>query len=386
MKPVCIRWLASTAATITAAFLLVSLAACSDQDTQATAIEAPSAQQEAPARPAATPAVTLPRVLESFEVGKETYVRSLAIDAKTNGLWVGTSTGVLEIDLASRDLRNTFTRDDGLANEYVFAIFIDSQGYKWFGTNAGGTSRYRDGEWDVYFPMHGLADYWIYAFAEQKDGPLWIGTWAGANSVDLDTMKFTTYLKELINEWVYAIDIDSRERVWFGTEGGISLFDGKTWRHWTHEDGLGAPNTDELPASPNTGLGTRSRHDLSVLQQGTETYNPNYVFSLIVDDRDHVWAGTWGGGVSAYDGEKWRNYTTRDGLAGNIVYSMARDADGVFWFGTNRGLTRYDGISWHTYDHSNGLLEDNVYAIATTAGGDIWVGTKRGVTRLGLHP
>jgi ligand-binding sensor domain-containing protein len=65
---------------------------------------------------------------------------------------------------------------------------------------------------------------------------------------------------------------------------------------------------------------------------------------------------------------------------------MARDADGVFWFGTNRGLTRYDGISWHTYDHSNGLLEDNVYAIATTAGGDIWVGTKRGVTRLGLHP
>jgi ligand-binding sensor domain-containing protein len=321
MKPVCIRWLASTAATITAAFLLVSLAACSDQDTQATAIEAPSAQQEAPARPAATPAVTLPRVLESFEVGKETYVRSLAIDAKTNGLWVGTSTGVLEIDLASRDLRNTFTRDDGLANEYVFAIFIDSQGYKWFGTNAGGTSRYRDGEWDVYFPMHGLADYWIYAFAEQKDGPLWIGTWAGANSVDLDTMKFTTYLKELINEWVYAIDIDSRERVWFGTEGGISLFDGKTWRHWTHEDGLGAPNTDELPASPNTGLGTRSRHDLSVLQQGTETYNPNYVFSLIVDDRDHVWAGTWGGGVSAYDGEN--GATTPHGTAWPAISSTA---------------------------------------------------------------
>ena len=386
MKPASIHWLATTTAKLTAAFLLASLVACSDKDTQTTAPEATAAKQAPPPQAAATPPVTLPRVLESFEVGNEVYVRSLAIDAKTGGLWVGTSTGVLEIDLTSRDLRNTFTRADGLANEYVFAIFIDSQGYKWFGTNAGGVSRYRDGDWAVYFPMHGLADYWVYSFAEQQDGPLWIGTWAGVNSVDLDTMKFTTYVKELINEWVYAIDIDSRNRVWFGTEGGISLYDGKNWRHWTHADGLGAPNTDDLPASPNTGLGTRSRHDLGVLLQGSETYNPNYVFSLIVDDQDHVWAGTWGGGVSVYDGEQWRSYTTQDGLAGNIVYSMARDDNGVFWFGTNRGLTRYDGTSWHTYDHGNGLLEDNVYAIATTAGGDIWVGTKRGVTRIGTQP
>jgi ligand-binding sensor domain-containing protein len=386
MKPASIHRLATTTAKLTAAFLLASLVACSDKDTQTTAPEATAAQQAPPPPAAATPPVTLPRVLESFEVGNEVYVRSLAIDAKTGGLWVGTSTGVLEIDLTSRDLRNTFTRADGLANEYVFAIFIDSQGYKWFGTNAGGVSRYQDGDWAVYFPMHGLADYWVYSFAEQQDGPLWIGTWAGVNSVDLDTMKFTTYVKELINEWVYAIDIDSRNRVWFGTEGGISLHDGKNWRHWTHADGLGAPNTDDLPASPNTGLGTRSRHDLGVLLQGSETYNPNYVFSLIVDDQDHVWAGTWGGGVSVYDGEQWRSYTTQDGLAGNIVYSMARDDNGVFWFGTNRGLTRYDGTSWHTYDHGNGLLEDNVYAIATTAGGDIWVGTKRGVTRIGTQP
>ncbi|MDH3560169.1 MAG: regulator [Gammaproteobacteria bacterium] len=386
MNPAYNRWLASTATLLVAALLLAILSACSDRDTQTTAVEDAATQQEPPSPTAAPRPVKLPRVLESFEVGNEVYVRSLAIDAKTAGLWVGTSTGVLEIDLATNGLRNTFTRADGLANEYVFAIFIDSQGYKWFGTNAGGVSRYRDGEWTVYFPMHGLADYWIYSFAEQQDGPLWIGTWAGANSVDLGTMKFTTYVKELINEWVYAIDIDSRERVWFGTEGGISLFDGKTWRHWTHADGLGAPNTDDLPASPNTGLGTRSRHDLGVLLQGSETYNPNYVFSLIVDNQDRVWAGTWGGGIGVFDGQQWRNYTTRDGLAGNIVYCMARDADGVFWFGTNRGLTRYDGTAWHTYNHSNGLLEDNVYAIATTAGGDIWVGTKRGVTRIGLQP
>ena len=366
MKNHIYRWL------IMGIITLLGLQACSDSRTDSEK----SAQ--------APQLISVPRVLESFQVGNEVYVRSLAVETENNSLWVGTSTGALEIDLTTHAMKNTFTRKDGLANEYIFAIYIDSLGYKWFGTNAGGVSRYKDGKWDVYFPMHGLADYWIYSFAEQKNGPLWIGTWAGVNSFELENKKFTTYVKELINEWVYAIDIDSRNTVWFGTEGGITHYDGKTWRHWTHEDGLGAANVEQHPASPNTGLGTRSRHDLSVLLQGEETYNPNYVFALVVDHNDHIWAGTWGGGVGYYDGNTWRNYTNKDGLAGNIVYSFLQDSNGVMWFGTNHGLSRYDGSSWTTYNHSDGLLEDNVYAIATTDNGEIWVGTKLGVSRLGI--
>ena len=136
------------------------------------------------------------RVLERFEVGPSIYVRGLLVEPERNALWVGTSSGVHEVDLETRDLRNTFTRDHGLANEYVFAIGLDHQGHKWFGTNAGGVSRYKDGDWKVYFPMHGLADYWVYSFASQHDGTLWIGTWAGANSVDPLSGEFTTYVSE----------------------------------------------------------------------------------------------------------------------------------------------------------------------------------------------
>ncbi len=365
----------------------LALAACSDSNSPTpdrSEAAQQAAEQETVTKELMPASKAVPRVLESFQVGNEVFVRSLAIDTGTNSLWVGSSTGVLEIDLATHEMLNTFTRDDGLANEYVFAIYVDSQGYKWFGTNAGGASRYKDGKWDVYFPMHGLADYWVYSFIEQKGGPLWIGTWAGANSVDLATMEFRTYLTELINEWVYALDIDSKNRVWFGTEGGISMYDGESWREWSHKDGLGAANVNQLPPSTNTGLGTRSRHDLSVLDQGKETYNPSYVFSLIVDDRDDsVWAGTWGGGVGHYDGKTWTNYTTNDGLAGNIVYSIAQDREGMVWFGTNNGLCRYDGESWITYDMHTGLLDNNVYAIAPTPSGEIWVGTKNGVSRIG---
>jgi ligand-binding sensor domain-containing protein len=343
------------------------------------------AQEMAAPQPAEKPVKTASsyRVLESFGVGRDVYVRSLAVDRARNSIWVGTSVGVHEVDLATRDPIHTFTRKEGLANEYVFSIFVDSQDYKWFGTNGGGASRYKDGKWKTYFPMHGLADYWVYNFAEQQPGVIWIGTWYGANRFDAATGKFKTYVDELVNEWVYGVTVDAKKRVWFGTEGGVSMFDGRHWQSWTHKDGMGAPNEDNLPISLNTGLGTRSRHDLSVLVDGEPTYNPNYVFCIEAAPDGSIWAGTWGGGVSRFDGKKWRNYTAHDGLAGNIVFSMTRDNEGAWWFGTNKGVSRFDGKHWQTLGREDGLFGDSVYAVAAAPDGDIWVGTKQGVVRIG---
>jgi ligand-binding sensor domain-containing protein len=320
------------------------------------------------------------RVKDAFEVGPSVYVRALTVETATGALWVGTSAGVHEVDLATGKLRNTFTRKQGLANEYVFAVGLDRKGHKWFGTNAGGVSRYKDGQWKTFFPMHGLADYWVYSFGQQKNGDFWIGTWAGVNKVDGKTGKFSTYVKELVNEWVYGISVDALDRVWFGTEGGVSMFDGKRWTSWTHKQGLGAANVDNLPFSTNTGLGTRSRHDLSVGSDGPATYNPNYVFSILAAADGSIWAGTWGGGVGRWD---WRNLTAKDGLAGNIVYSVAQDHQGQLWFGTNRGVSRWDGKAFKTFGVAEGLLDHNVYALAVGPDGDIWVGTKKGVARIG---
>ena len=74
----------------------------------------------------------------------------------------------------------------------------------------------------------------------------------------------------------------------------------------------------------------------------------------------------------------------QDGLAGNIVYSIAQGSDGSYWFGTNKGLSRFDGNSWSNWNIHNGLPSNNVYAIAIEANGDVWLGTLGGVTRLGL--
>jgi len=376
------------------AFYLTFLAACSESQNsspQTTPSAAPSgdlqpATQTKDAAPQGAPAPLATtksgyKVIDTFNVGQEVYVRSMSIDPVAKSLWIGTSVGVLEIDINTRNMLNSFTRDQGLANEYVFGMLVDSQGRKWFGTNGGGITRYKDGQWKTFFPMHGLADYWVYSFAEQANGTLWIGTWAGLSELNPKTEKFTTHLKELVNEWVYGLAVDAKDRVWIGTEGGINMYDGKTWAVWTHQQGLGAPNSDNLPLSTNTGLGTRSRHNLSVMTQGMKTYNPNYVFTLIVAKDQTIWAGTWGGGVSHFDGEHWTNYTKQQGLAGNIVYSLAQDRNGDFWFGTDEGLSHFDGNSWETMTKANGLIDNGIYAIASIADTDqIWVGSRNGVT------
>ncbi|NOY63205.1 MAG: regulator [Gammaproteobacteria bacterium] len=374
------------------------LASCSEQNSeppataqqQATTTQPTSvAQVKNPAESSANKQIKAHnfRVLDAFDVGKEVYVRALNVDEKRKRLWVGSSVGVIEVDLKDQNVLNTFTREHGLANEYVFSILTDNSGATWFGTNGGGMSRYRDDKWKTYFPMHGLADYWVYAFAQQSDNTLWVGTWAGASRLDGSSGELTNYVEELVNEWVYGIAVDAQERVWFATEGGVSMFDGMQWQAWTHADGLGADNRGSLPLSINTGLGTRSRHNLSVLTEGRPTYNPSYVFSIHHKaDDGSIWAGTWGGGVSRFDGKQWQSFSSEDGLAGDIVFSIAEDRQGALWFGTNKGLSRFDGTSWITLDRSNGLLGESVYSVATTADGEIWAGTRSGVVRIGNTP
>jgi len=331
---------------------------------------------------ATAPASAAGRKVEFYGLGEQSYVRSLAVDAKQRSLWVGASNGVLEIDLTSMDPRNRFTRKDGLANEYVFAIGLAPDGAVWFGTNAGGASRLQSGKWRTFFPMHGLADYWVYAFAFDDRQRVWIGTWDGANLYDPKTDTFITYHDELINHWVYGVDIDAEGRVWFGTEGGVSMFDGSNWRSWTHAEGLGAPNLAGVAASGNTGLGTKSRHDLDVGNEGGSSYNENYVFAVHVDRTGKgVWFGLWGGGAALLSREGvWTNYTSRDGLAGDIVYSLAQDEKGVMWFGTSKGVSSFDGMHWTSHDL--GRSPAHVYALAVASGGDVFAGVKGGVVRL----
>jgi ligand-binding sensor domain-containing protein/anti-sigma regulatory factor (Ser/Thr protein kinase) len=68
-------------------------------------------------------------------------------------------------------------------------------------------------------------------------------------------------------------------------------------------------------------------------------------------------------------------YTTRDGLAGNMVYDMCQDHQGFLWFGTDNGLSRFDGKHFRNYSVKDGLPDNEVLQLYTDSRQRIWLGT-----------
>ena len=108
------------------------------------------------------------------------------------------------------------------------------------------------------------------------------------------------------------------------------------------------------------------------------------------DRAGNLWFGTTGAGVFRYDGKTFRNFTVKDGLSSNSVFSILEDGMGNIWVGCDAGVCRYDGktISPVPFKTAgDAYLPTNNYAIATPApncmlqdrAGRIWMGTNKGV-------
>ena len=176
--------------------------------------------------------------------------------------------------------------------------------------------------------------------------------------------------------------------MWLATEGGLSHFEDGEWQSWGHADGLGAKYEDvksqiEFTNDPANYSEHHARQKQEMgLQDVDVAFNPNYIVSLLVDSNDVVWAGTWGGGLSRFDGESWTVYTVDDGLPGNHVFMLHEDEQGALWIGTNNGLARMDDTGFRTFTTSDGLYSNRVFAMTTSEDGSRWIGSFGGVARI----
>ena len=161
------------------------------------------------------------------------------------------------------------------------------------------------------------------------------------------------------------------------------------WQNWNHGAGLGA-DYDKVKGQIafRSDPGQASEHHARQKQEMGLTdvdvaYNPNYVVSLAVDAAGVVWAGTWGGGLSRFDGQAWRHFTVSDGLPGNHIFMLQIDRSGQLWIGTNQGLARPKaGGGYEVLTTHDGLYGDAVFALADAPDGSLWVGSYGGVARL----
>jgi len=330
-----------------------------------------------------------------FRVGNKNVKR---IYADGDLVWVGTSGGVVRYDTKTDEYK-LFDTKSGLLSNGIF--YVGRVGDRIaVGTYGGGLSLLdaKTQQWETYNVPDGLGDAFVYDVLKAKNGDLWVATWSGVNRIrggDLkDRSKWELHTVEstkggLPNDWVYGLAEGKNGDIWLGTEGGLALYKAGAWTNWNHAKGLGAPydevkdaidfKTDPAKVSEHH---ARQKQEMG-LSKVDVAYNPNYIVSLAVDAQGVVWTGTWGGGLSRYDGQKWTHYTTKDGLPGNHVFMLNIDPKGSLWAGTNNGLARVKPEGgFEVMTTADGLFNNTVFSMATAKDGTLWVGSFGGVAKI----
>lgn len=334
-----------------------------------------------------------------FRVGNRN-VKGMVADG--NVVWVGTSGGVVRYDITKDETKVFDVSTGSLISNGVFHLSKLDNDHLVVGTYGGGLSIHTlsTNQWKNYNIPNGLADQFVYDMVRATNGDLWIATWSGVNRIrggKMDDEKaWETFTVEstkggLPNDWVYAAEPGKNGEIWFATEGGLARYKDGKWVNWQHAQGLGAPydvvkNDVAFAADPakmsQHHAQQKAEQGLSNIQVG---YNPNYIVSMAIDADGVIWCGTWGGGLSRFDGKAWKTYTVKDGLPGNHIFMLKLDdKDGKLWIGTNHGLARFkpDGAGFNVMTRTDGLFADNVFSMARAADGSLWVGSFGGVARL----
>ena len=329
-----------------------------------------------------------------FRVG-EKNVKSIYIDGKV--IWAATTGGVIRYDTES-DTSRVFDARNGLLSNGIFYVG-KLNGRIAVGTYGGGLSLFDEESvsWKHYNIPQGLGDAFVYGAIQVANGDIWIATWSGANRVRGgaldDSSKWDIFTVEntaggLPNDWVYGLAEGKFGEIWLATEGGLARFLDNKWDNWNHDKGLGAPYEKVKEAITFKGdVGTASDHHAKQkremgLQNVDVSYNSNYVIALVIDNKGQVWAGTWGGGLSHFDGKRWKTYTTVEGLPGNHIFMLHKDSKGQLWIGTNNGLALWQNGKFKVMTRNDGLFDNNVFAMATTPDGGKWIGSYGGVAYL----
>ena len=114
-----------------------------------------------------------------------------------------------------------------------------------------------------------------------------------------------------------------------------------------------------------------------------ETGLSNSISTVFAQTNATVWVGSRERGLARYDGDKFRGYTSRDGLASDAIRRLFCDSKGRLWIGTDSGVSLWDGKAFTHFSRSGGhLMSDLVNCFFEDSSGNIWTGTQSGVSRI----
>ena len=310
---------------------------------------------------------------------------SSIIQDRNGDMWFGTEGGVSCWDGTRFQ---TLSEADGLADDSVAVVFEDRDGIMWFGTE-GGLSRYNGRIFTTFTTREGLGDNWVRDICQDRDGALWLATNDGGFS-RYDGRAFTTLTEAdgLVSDGGLSVTEDGEGRLWFGTYRGLSCYDGERFTNFTEADGL-AGNRVWSILEDREGLlwfgtfGGVSRYDVRTFAsfRVEDERVDNGVMTMTEDGEGRLWFGPWGGGLACKDGERFRVFTTADGLPSEVVLWALKDSRDRLWFSTwQSGVSCYDGTRFINFTEVDGLAYKHVWSICEDRHGRIWFATYRGAS------
>lgn len=319
----------------------------------------------------------------------------------------------------------SWTADEGLPQNSVYAITQTRDGYLWL-TTFDGLVRFDGVRFTVFDKSNtrGLRTDRFTALHEENDGTLLIGTGDGGLTLYRDGV-FTSYAAADATPpgEVMSFDHDLKGELLVRVGGGqfyprdggftpappeyqaqdVRLYLAPSGAQWTiSKDGAAQASGGRVthyPFNPGFGswvwpyedsqgspwLGTRSGiyrlRDGRVTSYAEKDGVPPRTFARprCEDDEGGVWFAA--GGLTRFKDGRFNTYGKELGLHNLTINCVFKDREGTIRVGTSRGLHRVTKQLVKGYSMAEGLLDREVYPILQARDGDIWVGSIRGLTR-----
>ncbi|MEX2498695.1 MAG: diguanylate cyclase [Wenzhouxiangellaceae bacterium] len=285
------------------------------------------------------------------------FIRSLIEDDR-NRIWLGSRAGLqiapyhdgnLLLDASRR-----ITTADGLPDNRVYSVAFESADSALIATDLG-VARWHeiDGITRVFTVDDGLAANQSQALYRDSSGRIWIGTNKGTAIYENERISPVDN-DALAAAYVYRIQQDEKGRLWFASREGLFIVDpgAGTTVHMVQQQGLTDETLWDLYPEPGDGMWIGSNgdglfhvNDELEIRRFTDQDGliDNFVWQVLVDSSGDVWAYT-NQGLSRFDGERFHNFDRSDGLLheeGGATGALEAH-DGTLWFASADGLMRFD--------------------------------------------